>query len=382
MALIINGTPANDWLEGGEYSADVLDGLGGNDTISGFAGDDLLLGNMGDDLLVAGDGTDTGLGGSGNDQIWMGNGNDLADGGPGADLIGGGAGNDLLWGDNGFDAADYQAMLWAADNIFFDSEALQNDLGELFNAGMVQLLDATGNYDRDEASHDTIWGGTGSDTVLGNLGNDVIGGGTGDDLLSGGRGDDKIYGANGNDLIFGNDEHDLIFGGNGNDVIFDGGGRDTVWGGAGDDLMWAGNVEDTRMYDGDDDRGPQDWDLDKSLDNDRDTFGFEGCHGEDTILAFDARNLYQNQEDVIDLTAYGYASMDDVNLVVLEEGDVGYDEVYAELVEDLGLEEGGLRGIDGIATITSPDCCDCDGSVVNTITVAYIGDFDAGNILL
>lgn len=379
MALIINGTPANDWLEGGEYSADILDGLGGNDTISGFAGDDLLLGNMGDDLLVAGDGTDTGLGGSGNDQIWMGNGNDLADGGPGADLIGGGAGNDLLWGDNGFDAADVQAIEWALENTFGDREAIQNDLGEMLNAGMVQLLDATGNYARDEASHDTIWAGTGNDVVLGNLGNDVIGGGTGDDALSGGRGDDTIFGANGDDLIFGNDENDLIFGGNGDDIIYDGGGRDTVWGGAGDDLMFAGNSENRGPAYGDDDDTPGredalDWDLDKCLDNDRDTFGFEGCHGDDTIMAFDARNAYQNQEDVIDLTAYGYASMDDVNIEIIAPGGAG----WGDAVEGLGE----IEGADGVAIITNPDCCECDGSVSNTITVVYVGEFDAGNILL
>ena len=381
MALIINGTAGNDNLAGGEYSADIIDGLAGNDTLWGYSGDDLLLGNMGDDLLGAGDGNDIGLGGSGADTIWMGAGNDLADGGSGSDLIGGGSGNDLLWGDNGFTAADAQAIAWTLDQ--FDN---QDDLGSLLNVGMTQLLNATGNYARDWQSHDTIWAGTGSDIAFGGLGNDVIGGGTGNDALSGGRGNDTIYGAAGNDIVYGNDEHDLLFGGAGNDTIADGGGQDTIWGGAGDDLMLAGNWE---RQEGNVDTNEDgvvdvyDRDFDRCLDNDTDTFGFEGCHGQDTILAFDARKGYQNAEDLIDLTAYNYGSMDDVNLVNYTVDEYNALDIDGNgILDDDDLDSTVADQVDGVALIQNPSCCNCYGVSENSITIAYIGDFDSSNILL
>lgn len=367
MALIINGTAGNDWLVGGEYSADYLDGLTGDDTLSGFGGDDILIGNMGNDLLAAGGGKDNGIGGSGDDEIWMGGGNDFADGGPGADLIGGGSGNDVLWGDNG----------WLGTEVTGLELTASTPLRELLAEGMGSLLGLVGEYPRDPNSHDTIWGGTGNDIILGGLGNDVAGGGTGNDQISGGRGNDKLYGFDGNDVLFGNDEDDLIFGGNGNDDIYDGGGSDTVWGGAGDDRMFAGNQEGHLAQ-------PQDWDLDACLDNDTDTFAFEGCHGSDTIYAFDARNIYQNEEDLIDLRAYGYNSMDDVNIQYFADAaaynaaDLNGD---GDSMNDADLEYP-VEGYGGIAYIQNPSCCDCYGTSENNITVAYIGTFDSGNILL
>ena len=382
MALIINGTAGNDNLAGGEYSADIIDGLAGNDTLWGYSGDDLLLGNMGNDLLGAGDGNDIGLGGSGADTVWMGAGNDLADGGSGSDLIGGGSGNDLLWGDNGFTEADAQAIAWTLDqagNLDLD------DLGSLLNVGMTQLLNATGNYGRDWQSHDTIWAGTGSDIAFGGLGNDLIGGGTGNDALSGGRGNDTIYGAAGNDIVYGNDENDLLFGGAGNDTIADGGGQDTIWGGDGDDLMLAGNWEGQGNVDTNNDGvvDVYDMDFDQCLDNDTDTFGFEGCHGQDTILAFDARKGYQNAEDLIDLTAYNYGSMDDVNLVnytVAQYNALDLDGNGNAADDD--LDPTVAQQVDGVALIQNPSCCNCYGVSENSITIAYIGDFDSSNILL
>lgn len=380
MALIINGTAGNDNLAGGEYSADILDGLAGNDTLWGYSGDDLLLGNMGNDLLSAGDGNDIGLGGSGADSVWMGAGNDLADGGSGSDLIGGGSGNDLLWGDNGFTEADSQAIAWT----LAQAEDL-DDLGSLLNVGMTQLLNATGNYARDWQSHDTIWAGTGSDIAFGGLGNDVIGGGTGNDALSGGRGNDTIYGAAGNDIVYGNDENDLLFGGAGNDTIADGGGQDTIWGGDGDDLMLAGNWEGQGNVDTNNDGvvDVYDMDFDQCLDNDTDTFGFEGCHGQDTILAFDARKGYQNAEDLIDLTAYNYGSMDDVNLVNYTVAQYNALDIDGNgNAADDDLDPTVAQQVDGVALIQNPSCCNCYGVSENSITIAYIGDFDSSNILL
>lgn len=386
--MAIFGTPVlgdqnDNVLHGGEGSADHLNGMLGNDTLWGYAGDDLLIGNMGDDLLSAGAGDDLGFGGTGNDSIWMGTGNDFADGGRGSDLIGGGAGNDVLWGDNGYLDREISAIEWATDYIGdFDST---DDIAEAINALEALAQDLVGNYGQDRESHDTIWASTGNDLVFGGLGNDSIGGGTGNDALSGGRGNDTVYGFEGDDIVFGNDEDDLLFGGAGDDVIFDGGGRDTIWGGGGDDLMYAGNEEGHRANDLVGEDGPDgdvlDWDFDRSLDNDEDVFGFQGCHGEDTILAFDARKGYQNEEDLIDLREYGYGSMDDVTWQIYETVEE-YNGRDDDTTNDIIPEEG--REYDGVAFIQNPDCCDCCGDVneANTIAIAYIGDFTAANILI
>ncbi|KKD36632.1 alkaline phosphatase [Limnoraphis robusta] len=125
---LIDGTPENETLVGGEA----------NDLIRADIGDDLAAGGLGDDIIYGEEGDDT-LRGDENSRSPGGTvgGNDIIYGGLGDDQIGGKAGNDQLFGDEG---------------------------------------------------NDRIWGDDGDDLIDGGLGNDTL---TGDDF-SGGQGSDTF----------------------------------------------------------------------------------------------------------------------------------------------------------------------------------------------
>lgn len=125
---LIDGTPENETLVGGEA----------NDLIRGDIGDDLAAGGLGDDIIYGEEGDDT-LRGDENSRSPGGTvgGNDIIYGGLGDDQIGGKTGNDQLFGDEG---------------------------------------------------NDRIWGDDGDDLIDGGLGNDTL---TGDDF-SGGQGSDTF----------------------------------------------------------------------------------------------------------------------------------------------------------------------------------------------
>src|SRR5687767_1322685 len=55
---IINGTPGNDTLTGGNEN-DFINGLAGNDTLNGGAGADILDGGAGNDRMAGGANDDT-----------------------------------------------------------------------------------------------------------------------------------------------------------------------------------------------------------------------------------------------------------------------------------------------------------------------------------
>lgn len=69
----------------------------------------------------------------------------------------------------------------------------------------------------------------------GTEGDDTITGGGGDDDLRGGLGNDTLDGSFGNDTLRGEDGNDTLVGGNGNDVLIGGPGDDRLEGGSGDD---------------------------------------------------------------------------------------------------------------------------------------------------
>ncbi|MEA5500170.1 alkaline phosphatase [Limnoraphis robusta] len=125
---LIDGTPENETLVGGEA----------NDLIRADIGDDLAAGGLGDDIIYGEEGDDT-LRGDENSRSPGGTvgGNDIIYGGLGDDQIGGKTGNDQLFGDEG---------------------------------------------------NDRIWGDDGDDLIDGGLGNDTL---TGDDF-SGGQGSDTF----------------------------------------------------------------------------------------------------------------------------------------------------------------------------------------------
>ena len=128
---IINGTAANDVINGTTV-ADVIDGGAGNDRINSGAGDDIIYGGLGNDTLTGDAGNDTLYGGEGNDGFF------------------GGGGNDTIYGENG------------DDNMFGDG------------------------------GNDFIYGGAGNDQLTGSTGDDTLFGGAGINILNGGAGNDTF----------------------------------------------------------------------------------------------------------------------------------------------------------------------------------------------
>lgn len=90
---VLNGTGANDFIDG-EEGNDTLFGGNGNDFLNGEEGDDFHDGGSGDDIIDGDVGNDTLLGGANNDFL---------DGEDGQDVLNGGGGNDTLIGEDGND---------------------------------------------------------------------------------------------------------------------------------------------------------------------------------------------------------------------------------------------------------------------------------------
>jgi Ca2+-binding RTX toxin-like protein len=105
-------TSGNDLLFGTPVSADVIDGLAGDDEIFGLAGNDTLIGGTGNDRLGGGDGNDDLSGGDGDDFLWddvepfgpYGTGDATLEGGGGSDRLYGNFGDDVLT-DSGTDGS-------------------------------------------------------------------------------------------------------------------------------------------------------------------------------------------------------------------------------------------------------------------------------------
>jgi Ca2+-binding RTX toxin-like protein len=229
---VIVSTAGDDRLEGGQNSADIIDGGPGNDTIIGNDGADWLIGNLGDDVVYAGaDDSDLDIvqGDDGNDELYGGGGGDFIDGGAGDDTIAGGTGNDVLIGETGAFSLDFYSTF---EQVLSGTlEVTEEDITDLSSALQVlQFLNFGGDtvglddnflnsFGRQEAGNDDIWGGSGKDFILGSFGDDELGGGSGNDTINGGRDDDTIYGSTGEDDLTGGDEDDLIYGGDHIDVI-------------------------------------------------------------------------------------------------------------------------------------------------------------------
>ena len=154
----LRGSAFADVLTGNQ-TANLLNGLGGNDTILAGDGADTITAASGQTFLRGEAGDDSLSGGSGFDDMHGNMGNDSLRGGGGDDWVVGGRDNDLLFGDAGFDI---------------------------------------------------VYGNMGNDTVDGGAGNDWVRGGQGDDTVMGGSGDDWIWGDRGNDTISGGAGADLF----------------------------------------------------------------------------------------------------------------------------------------------------------------------------
>ncbi len=121
---------------------------------------------------------------------------------------------------------------------------------------------------------------------------DVFRGGDLSDIFRGRGGDDRLSGGNGADILRGNGGEDALFGGGGGDLIVGGGGDDALRGGRGGDIF---------------------------------VFGKRG--GDDLVGDFGAGR------DLLDLTAFGFASAAEVRALATRDG--------ADLLIDLGEAGGG-----------------------------------------
>jgi Ca2+-binding RTX toxin-like protein len=135
--------------------------------------------------------------------------------------------------------------------------------------------------------NDTVIGGSGNDTMYGGQGADFMKGGFGDDTIQGNRGYDLIVGQDGSDIINGNEGNDRIFGGNDNDFLFGDEGDDQINGMLGVDELTGGTGADIFVF--------------------SDATHSNGS-GYDTITDF------EQGTDLIDLSAFGYTSLADLEV--------------------------------------------------------------------
>ena len=289
-----------------------LTGSRNDDQLTGDAGSNALSGLSGDDLLVGGGGADTLLGGHGDDTLRGGGGSDVTDGGEGNDTadfsdIGSAVTADLV-----AETATYQGpnglvtdSLLSIENLFGSS----NDDDLTGDAGNNELSGLGGN--------DLLAGGGGADTLLGGHGDDTLRGGGGSDVTDGGEGNDTadfsdigfsvtanldsglaIYqGPNGTvtdslisiENLTGSDNADGLTGDAGDNILLGLGGADFLAGAGGNDLLTGGEGADTFVF-------AQGDDL-------------------DTILDFEVGT------DLLDLTGFGFESVDEVADLSVDVGD-------------------------------------------------------------
>lgn len=274
-------------------------------------------------------------GGALDDTLLGGDGVDALAGGAGDDTLAGGAGNDALDGGDDTDTADYSGAAGLV-NINLSSGAVQD--GDGGSDTLTSIENVTGSTFNDTLIGDslanTLTGGAGVDRLDGRGGDDVLVGGAGNDIytitdvgdvitelvgegtdrinafvdftnpdnvellvgkfasvgltLTGNATRDQITGANkinspdaifglgGNDLLVSLVGDDVINGGTGNDRIFGNSGADTISGGLGNDRVTGQQGVDTFVH------GVGD--------------------GRDKITDFNVT------EDLLDLTAHGFAS--------------------------------------------------------------------------
>jgi Ca2+-binding RTX toxin-like protein len=303
----------------------IVDSFGNKETVRGieivvgtsFA--DKMTGSDNADYLVGGAGNDTLSGGAGNDELYGGSGDDSMSGGSGSDYFMGEAGNDTMNGGSGFDMVDY-----------FDDGGKQ---GVVVDLTANKATDGFGNTDtfisiervRGSDFADMFSGNSSVNMFEGGAGNDTMDGLGGNDILNGGFGDDKMLGGTGNDMLTGGRGFDYIDGGAGSQDTVDY-RYDAGWHGASVNLT-TGLAEDS-WGDVDTLVGIEraigtdfaDWFMGNKSVNQlngmggddtmaggggNDTFVFWASHGNDQINDF-------NAGDVLDLSALGFKSIDDV----------------------------------------------------------------------
>ncbi len=255
-----------------------------------------------DNQAFAGGGNDKVLGRAGDDILFGNAGNDTLKGGEDDDILRGGKGADKLYGGEG---------------------------------------------------QDNLRGDKGKDILDGGDGEDILHGGDGKDVLDGGDGDDQLFGDNGNDILKGGDGQDELHGGNGNDTLQGGYDDDQVYGDGGDDIVKGGNGDDNLFGQIGDDtlKGGDGNDiLDGGVGNDV----LIGGEGEDTFVfqhsGSDVIEDFEDGVDLLDLSGFGFANVDEALSHFFERGSATNDVV--------GFEHDGttikIKGLD-LADIDASD---------------------------
>ena len=371
----VYGSTHDDHITG-DNGVNYLRGWSGDDQLFGGAGNDYLQGGAGADTLDGGDGTndwayyvsstigltinlgDTSLntgeaigdvyinienivGSRHDDDITGDSANNFLRGLQGDDSLQGGDGNDFLRGDQGADVHDGGAGVdWAyyANN----SAAVTIDLAANTASGGEATGDSFISIERVYGSRfaDTITGDSGANYLRGSFGNDTIIGSDGDDFLQGDSGADVLDGGNGSDWAYyfssgstggitinlgdtsqntgeaigdsyisienvvGSRFNDIIIGDYGDNYLRGAQGDDIINGGAGNDIL----------------RGEAG----------ADTFVFESGTGSDTVIDYD------DSEDMIDLTDFGFA---DVNDALSNAAEVNGDVVFTLGTDVITIED-------------------------------------------
>ncbi|MEM7530400.1 MAG: calcium-binding protein [Pseudomonadota bacterium] len=311
-----------------------------DDTMYGDNGSNRLEGGFGDDYIVGLDG---------NDYLYGGRDNDTLDGGEGRDRLTGDEGDDTLIGDvknserlnggSGRDTADYSADTNGVSVLLDNIDTPGSVDGEVKGVWFPNGPDEPGKVWIDTLTDiENVTGGTGDDFIFGTThraGN----------VLRGGGGDDEIIGAGGNDTIFGED---------GNDTIHVGFGDTEIDGGDGLDHLFYTDLERGLAIDlavGSatfrDDLGDRKQDVIRDIEEVTGTRGddfivgssgadtLNGGEGDDTIVGGDGDDViaggagldriiynesdgddlvyFNAEEDVLDLTSWGYVSLSELS---------------------------------------------------------------------
>jgi hypothetical protein len=287
-----------------------------------------IIGDDGNNSLGPGPGAE-------NDSIIGLGGDDTLLGGDGNDTLQGGAGSDILNGGRGLDIADY------------------SDSDEAVNVSLVTNRGSGGTAAGDSLNGvDGIIGSSFDDTLTGFnnfslTGNDiytnVMFGGGGNDNISGLGGPDSLYGETGNDTIDGGTGNDFIDGGADADVIVGGSGADTLEGGEGNDRFI--------IRDGD----------------------VSSLSGPEFIDGGGRPGAADDDNDTIDLTAYGWSRVD----IVRDSQDA--ENGYIRLLDADGREIGRIN-FEDIETIIP---CFTLGTMIQTDCGAVaVEDLRAGDLVL
>ena len=303
-------------------------GRSGDDQLDGTEGPNWMVGGAGNDTFAGGGGNDTFVGGAGNDVFFFNgmsgrttikdfhSGDMLHIDGLFADVdeamaavtyVRGGAVIDLgdgntitLQGVKSLSAADFDIVPPVVEEPPADPCETSGD--DTTSADQDDVIRGTIGDDTIDGGpgNDAIWGDFGNDSLMGSEGNDFLSGQSNDDTLDGGMGNDSLHGGSGNDVVTGgcgNDQlvglsgHDMLDGGAGDDTIAGDLGDDTINGGSGDDLVFLGGGDDLLNY--------------------------EVGGGADRVGGFTAG---QGSEDVIDLSSFGLAGLDDLLALSSEVG--------------------------------------------------------------